>query len=81
MEETLREGRPAGLEVFGQWPTIYEGLSQLPREAQKKWFAFDHHYSDNSFQEALEIVFSFPVKKLLDVGGQYWAMGNAVHRL
>ena len=76
MEETLREGRPAGLEVFGQWPTIYEGLSQLPREAQKKWFAFDHHYSDNSFQEALEIVFSSPVKKLLDVGGNTgrWAM-------
>ncbi len=76
MEETLREGRPAGLEVFGKWPTIYEGLSQLPREAQKKWFAFDHHYSDNSFQEALEIVFSSPVKKLLDVGGNTgrWAM-------
>ena len=30
LEEALREGRPAGLEHFGDWPTIYEGLSSLP---------------------------------------------------
>ena len=76
MEETLKEGKPEGLKVFGNWPTIYEGLSQLPKEAQEKWFAFDHYYSDNSFQEALEIVFATPVKKLLDVGGNTgrWAL-------
>ena len=27
LEEALREGRPAGLEHFGAWPTVYEGLS------------------------------------------------------
>ena len=76
MEEPLKEGKPEGLKVFGNWPTIYEGLSQLPKEAQEKWFAFDHYYSDNSFQEALEIVFATPVKKLLDVGGNTgrWAL-------
>ena len=76
MEETLREGKPEGLKVFGNWPTIYEGLSSLPAAAQEKWFAFDHYYSDNSFAEALEIVFANPVSKLLDVGGNTgrWAL-------
>lgn len=76
LEEALRESKPAGLKVFGEWPTIYEGLSSLPEQAQKSWFAFDHYYSDNSFRQALEIVFSRPVHTLLDVGGNTgrWAM-------
>ena len=57
LEEALKEGRPAGLEHFGGWPTVYEGLSQLPPQVQKSWFGFDHFYSDSSFQEALKIVF------------------------
>ena len=44
MEEALKEGKPEGLKVFGTWPTIYEGLSSLPQEAQEKWFAFYHYY-------------------------------------
>ena len=76
LEESLREGRPAGLEHFGPWPTIYEGLSQLPPQVQKSWFGFDHFYSDSSFQQALEIVFSGKPKTLLDVGGNTgrWAL-------
>ncbi|MDH6343591.1 hypothetical protein M2480_002423 [Parabacteroides sp. PFB2-12] len=76
LEEALKEGKPAGLQVFGEWPTIYEGLSRLPEQVQKSWFAFDHFYSDNSFQQALEIVFSRPTRTLLDVGGNTgrWAM-------
>lgn len=69
LEEALTEGRPAGLEVFGEWPTIYEGLSQLPQQVQKSWFDFDHYYSDCSFDEALEIVFANGPKKILDIGG------------
>ena len=69
LEKTLQTGKPEGLNVFGSWPTIYEGLSSLPSVAQEKWFAFDHYYSDNSFAEALKTVFAKPVKKLLDVGG------------
>lgn len=26
LEESLKEGRPAGLKTLGEWPTIYEGL-------------------------------------------------------
>jgi len=69
LEESLLEGRPAGLEHFGDWPTLYEGLSSLPDKAAESWFAFDHFYSDNSFCEALEIVFGFSPERILDVGG------------
>ena len=69
LEESLLNGKPEGLKVFGQWPTIYEGLSQLPPEVQKSWFGFDHFYSDNSFAEALKIVFANHPRTLLDVGG------------
>lgn len=69
LEEALVNGTPEGLKVFGSWPTIYEGLSQLPEQVQKSWFGFDHYYSDNSFNEALEIVFNNNTKTLLDVGG------------
>ena len=79
LEAALKEGRPAGLKTFGDWPTIYEGLSSLPEAAQKSWFAFDHFYSDGSFEEALRIVFGEErgkVKRLLDVGGNTgrWAL-------
>ena len=76
LEESLKEGRPVGLEHFGPWPTVYEGLSQLPPQVQKSWFGFDHFYSDSSFQQALEIVFANKPKTLLDVGGNTgrWAL-------
>ncbi|MDD2241710.1 MAG: methyltransferase [Bacteroidales bacterium] len=78
LETALEEEKPAGLKHFGSWPTIYEGLSKLPTNVQKSWFDFDHYYSDNSFDEALNIIFEgganadckkTSVKKLLDVGG------------
>ena len=76
LEAALLEGRPAGLKVFGNWPTVYEGLSSLPPRALEKWLAFDHFYSDQSFPAALKIVFSQPVRRLLDVGGNTgrWAL-------
>ena len=77
LEEALKEGRPAGLKHFGNWPTIYEGLSQLPPQVQKSWFGFDHFYSDSSFPEALKIIFDeHHVKSLYDVGGNTgkWAL-------
>ena len=69
LEASLKEGRPAGLKVFGNWPTVYEGLSSLPEDVQKSWFDFDHFYSDSSFDQALKIVFANDVKRLMDVGG------------
>ena len=77
LEESLRNGKPGGLKHFGNWPTIYEGLSQLPERAQKSWFAFDHFYSDSSFPEALKIIFDeHHVRSLYDVGGNTgkWAL-------
>lgn len=76
LEESLIEGKPIGLRNFGEWTTIYEGLSQLPEQARESWLAFDHFYSDESFDEALKIVFSRRVRTLLDVGGNTgrWAM-------
>ena len=70
LEESLKEGRPAGLKHFGEWPTVYEALSSLPPQVQKSWFGFDHFYSDSSFPEALNIVFGEnKTRTLLDVGG------------
>ena len=77
LEESLRNGKPEGLKHFGNWPTIYEGLTQLPEQAQKSWFAFDHFYSDSSFPEALRIIFDeHHVRSLYDVGGNTgkWAL-------
>lgn len=76
LEEALRDGTPAGLKTLGDWPTIYEGLSELPEDLAKSWFDFDHFYSDSSFDEALAIVFSNKPDTLLDVGGNTgrWAL-------
>lgn len=76
LEKSLVEGKPEGLKFLGNWPTIYEGLPDLPAGVQKSWFAFDHYYSDGSFEEALQIVFKNNPRRLLDVGGNTgrWAM-------
>ena len=74
LDKALEEKRPAGLKHFGDWPTIYEGLSSLPADVQKSWFGFDHYYSDHSFDEALAIIGERLKNKnerlqVLDVGG------------
>ncbi len=69
LEDSIKEGKPTGLKVFGEWPTVYEALSQLPAQAQKSWFAFDHYYSDYAFPEILPHVFKNHPKRILDVGG------------
>lgn len=81
LEEALKEGKPAGLKALGDWPTIYEGLSELKPQVQRSWFNFDHFYSDSSFDQALEIVFAKKPRTLLDVGGNTgrWAMRCVNH--
>jgi ubiquinone/menaquinone biosynthesis C-methylase UbiE len=76
LEESIRTGKPEGLKVFGEWPTIYEGLSKLPPDVQESWFAFDHFYSDYAFSEVLPHVFHHKPRTLLDIGGNTgkWAM-------
>lgn len=77
LEESFLNGRPEGLRHFGNWKTVYEGLSSLPEEVQESWFAFDHFYSDHSFDSALEIIFgNYAPRTVFDVGGNTgrWAL-------
>jgi hypothetical protein len=69
LDESIKNGKPEGLKELGNWDTIYVGLSQLTPEAQKSWFDFDHHYSDDIFSEALKIVFINNPKTIFDIGG------------
>lgn len=69
LEKSLTRGKPTGLKVFGNWKTIYEGLSQLPPRVQKSWFAFDHFYSDIAFPEILPIIFKENPATVFDIGG------------
>ncbi len=69
LDESIETGKPAGLKTLGDWPTIYEGLSQLPPHIQKSWFSFDHYFSDDAFPLVLPMVYNGKVKKLLDIGG------------
>lgn len=66
---SLREGKPVGLQVFHpQWKTIYPHLTELPPEAQKAWFHFDHYHSDQAYETALGILAGFSPKHLVDIG-------------
>lgn len=76
LDESIKTGKPEGLKVFGEWPTIYEALSKLPPKVQESWFGFDHFYSDYAFPDVLPYVFENKPKKLLDIGGNTgkWAL-------
>jgi hypothetical protein len=76
LEESIKEARPAGLKVFGDWETLYQGFYDLPNKVQKSWLAFDHYYSDIVFPKALPIVFAHSPKRIFDIGGNTgkWAI-------
>ena len=81
LEEALLNGKPEGLKVFGNWDTIFEGLLQLPKNAQNSWYRFNHYYSGNTFDQALQVIFAGKPKNLLDVGGNIgsWALRCVDH--
>ncbi len=81
LEEALKESKPSGLKVFGEWPTIYQALKSLPERVRQSWFAFDHFYSDHSFPAALPIVFKDKPARIMDVGGNTgkWALACLRH--
>lgn len=81
LKDSIEQGKPVGLKELGPWDTIYEGLSKLSPELKKSWFEFDHHYSDNSFSEALKIIFSKHPKRIFDIGGNTgkWAIASTKH--
>ncbi|MFC0348822.1 class I SAM-dependent methyltransferase [Undibacterium danionis] len=68
LEQSLDEEKPLGLQHLGAWPTIYEGLSNLPEPAKTSWFEFDHFYSDTSFPSILPDVFATAPRRIMDIG-------------
>jgi ubiquinone/menaquinone biosynthesis C-methylase UbiE len=79
LDKSIEQGKPEGLKEFGDWETIYEGLSGLPDKVQESWFKFDHFFSDIAFPAVMPLVYKKGIKKLLDIGGNTgkWAMGSA----
>jgi hypothetical protein len=69
LDESLVEGRPAGLAALGQWNTIFEGLGSMQESVRDSWFAFNNHHSDPAFRDALPILFAHNPKRILDIGG------------
>jgi hypothetical protein len=80
LDKSIENGKPEGLKVFGEWDTIYEGLSSLPAQVQKSWFAFDHFFSDLAFPSALSKVYSGGIKKDPGYRGKYRKMGHCQRR-
>lgn len=68
LDESLMQGRPAGLHELGPWDTLYQGLSSMPEPARASWHAFDHFYSSNAFPAVCERLAKQPPKRLLDIG-------------
>lgn len=69
LQESIKTGKPEGLKEFGDWSTVYEGLSQLPEKVKDSWFKFDHYYSDLSFPEAIPYITKDNPEVIYDVGG------------
>ncbi len=69
LKESLANEKPEGLKVFGDWPTVYQGLAHLTPLVRKSWLEFDHFYSQDAFDEALKIVFSEKPNYVFDIGG------------
>lgn len=69
LEDSIKQGQPLGLKVFGSWKTIYEGLIRLPRRALKSWLDFDHYFSDDAFPRVLPLILKNRPRSLVDIGG------------
>jgi hypothetical protein len=69
LQQSIKNGKPEGLKVFGDWNTLYEGLAELPEGFRKSWFSFDHYYSDVAFPQVLSYLLEDDPHKIMDVGG------------
>lgn len=69
IKSSVENDKPMGLKALGPWSTVYEGLSQLEPQVQKSWLAFDHFYSDRSFDEILNILTTYEFDAIIDIGG------------
>lgn len=77
LQESVQHETPHGLEEFGDWPTLYPGLTLLPEPARTSWVSFDQFYSTAAFANALPIVFAAPPRHIVDVGGNTGAWAAA----
>jgi ubiquinone/menaquinone biosynthesis C-methylase UbiE len=77
LEQSVKDEKPRGLEQFGDWPTLYPGLTRLPEPARTSWFSFDQFYSTAAFRAALPIVFARKPRHVLDIGGNTGAWATA----
>lgn len=78
LDESLEQQHPVGLRALGDWPTVYEGLSQMPEPAKSSWFAFDHLYSDTSFPLILHDVMASAPRHIMDIGANTGKFSLAV---
>lgn len=69
LDKAIQKGEASGLKNFGDWNTIYPGLSSLPEKVKTSWFEFDHFYSDSAFPDAIKIITNKKPNKVLDIGG------------
>lgn len=69
LDQSIVNGTPEGLKVFGDWSTVYQGLAQLAPQVQKSWFAFDHYYSDDAYPLVIPMIARFGPRSVLDIGG------------
>jgi hypothetical protein len=81
LQDSVEQRAPKGLARFGDWETLYQGLTRLPAQIRASWLKFDHFYSSNAFTVALEHVFAAKPRRLLDIGGNtgLWAMACVEH--
>jgi hypothetical protein len=69
LQESVQQETPHGLDEFGDWPTLYPGLTLLREPARTSWFTFDQFYSSAAFRAALPIVFARNPRHIVDFGG------------
>jgi ubiquinone/menaquinone biosynthesis C-methylase UbiE len=77
LRESVQQAAPRGLREFGDWRTLYPGLTALPEPARASWFTFDHFYSNAAFVDALPMVFASSPRRIVDVGGNTGAWARA----
>lgn len=70
LTQSFKEAQPWGLKKhFINAPTIYPHVPDLPANAKKSWYDFDHYYSDDCFDEVLKIIFTHNPQEVFDIGG------------
>ena len=70
LKNSFAKQEPVGLhKFFFDSKTIYPMLTQMPEQMKKSWYEFDHHYSDDCFDEVLKIIFENNPSDIFDIGG------------